>query len=176
AKLAAGVISAEALSDESITGAKLAKGAVSTETLSDGSVTSAKLAPGSVKAEHLASDVFGVTSVGQRLESEQLQDGSICAAKLDFTPIRSTAKQTAVQQFGLAAYNFAGQGELLDCTITFDEPFSNANYVFVATTDQTSCYAVIKAKTPEAVQVTIIRTRISPEPKGLINWIAIGTN
>ena len=63
----------------------------------------------------------------------------------------------------------------MDSNIIFDEPFANSEYVFVATTDQTSCYVVIKSKAPESVQVTIIRTRISPEPQGLINWIAIGS-
>ena len=109
------------------------------------------------------------------MDCEQLQDGSIRAEKLDFTPIRSTNKQAVVQQFGLMSYNFAGQGEQMDSNIIFDEPFANSEYVFVATTDQTSCYVVIKSKAPESVQVTIIRTRISPEPQGLINWIAIGT-
>ena len=170
------MISAEALSDGSITGAKLAEGAVNTEALSDGSVTGAKLARGSVTAEHFAPDVLlGASVISSSRTVNNCRMGRFAAEKLDFTPIRSTNKQAVVQQFGLMSYNFAGQGEQMDSNIIFDEPFANSDYVFVASTDQTSCYVVIKAKAPESVQVTIIRTRISPEPQGLINWIAIGT-
>ncbi|MFX3632613.1 MAG: WIAG-tail domain [Candidatus Pristimantibacillus sp.] len=78
------------------------------------------------------------------------------------------------QQFGLTPYNFNAQDEHIDIIIMFDEPYETEEYVITASSDHPACYAVVHSKTTDSAIVSLIRTRISFEPSGCVNWIAIG--
>ncbi|MFF2090938.1 WIAG-tail domain [Paenibacillus sp. NPDC058174] len=94
---------------------------------------------------------------------------------LTFNPVIAPASAgTVKQQFGLSPYSFTSQRDQLDIIIKFDESFENDAYVVTATSDHPACYAVVRSKTVNSVVIGLIRTRISDEPNGFINWIAIG--
>lgn len=94
---------------------------------------------------------------------------------MGFVPVvTSYAGGVVKQQFGLAPYSFEVQAEQVELIISFDEFFENTQYVLTVTTDNPACYAVVHWKAIDKAAITVIRTRISQEPKGNINWIAIG--
>ncbi|WP_442952863.1 WIAG-tail domain [Paenibacillus sp. Soil522] len=104
-----------------------------------------------------------------------LQQKPIELSSLTFAPVISTARSGVTkQQFGLSPFSFTFQEEQFEVIIAFEEPFVDNRYVLTATIDHPACYAVIHSKTAEQAKITVIRTRISHDPKGEINWIAIG--
>ncbi|MBW7459637.1 WIAG-tail domain, partial [Paenibacillus sepulcri] len=161
-QLQAGAVTLGKIAPGSITTANIIAGSIESDLLCDEAVTGDKIAPGTLTVKHFAPDVLASLipdvnpSASEQLPAEQVSP-AIC------------------QQFGLIPYNFAGQGEQLELTVTFDQPFASDVYVLVATADQLSCYATIKSKTADSAELTVVRTRISPEPVGFINWIAIGS-
>lgn len=79
-----------------------------------------------------------------------------------------------LQQFGLCPFQLKLEDESMELTIPLEEPFPDAQYTLVATTDHPACYASIKEKKTDSVTIQIIRTRFSPELGGVINWNAVG--
>ncbi|WP_415839980.1 WIAG-tail domain, partial [Paenibacillus endophyticus] len=195
-KLALGSVGSLQLMDGSVTGTKLTAGSVGSAQLIDGSVTGSKLAsgsvgteqiaPGSISADKLAPDLLSslipsvVASPPEQIASDSvgavhIQQQSVELSALRFNPvITGSALGVIKQQFGLAPYSFAVQAEQVELIIPFDEPFADNRYVLTVTTDNPVCYAVVHSKAVDKAAIVIIRTRISHEPRGSINWIAIG--
>jgi hypothetical protein len=59
--------------------------------------------------------------------------------------------------------------------VVFEEPFATPSFVLVAMTNHTACYPVLKAQTESSAVIEIVRTKFTPEPSGVVNWIAMGT-
>ncbi|WP_053377300.1 WIAG-tail domain, partial [Paenibacillus sp. FJAT-27812] len=155
---------------------KLAALSVGTEQIAPGSITADKLAAGllpeyslglaTIQPEHVADGA---------IESRHIQEQSIELSALRFAPvITSPGKGVVKQQFGLTPYSFAPQAEQVELIVPFDEPFADNRYVITVTTDNPACYAIVHSKATDKAAIIIIRTRISHEPRGNINWIAIG--
>ncbi|MFF2483994.1 WIAG-tail domain [Paenibacillus sp. NPDC058071] len=179
AKLAEASVTESKLVDASVTGAKLAEASITESKLSDASVTGAKLAVGSVSSAHIADGSITLEKLAPGLFSEpfaqQMDEEYVGLSALTFNPVIAPSGRGVVkQQFGLCPYNFIEQKEMLSVFIEFDEPFESDDYVFTASSDHPSCYAVIQNKQPDSAVVSLIRTRIGQEPSGCINWIAIG--
>ncbi|WP_036718441.1 WIAG-tail domain, partial [Paenibacillus harenae] len=162
--------------DGSVTNGKLAAGSVGTEQLISGSITADKLAPGlltdysigsaAIQAEHIADSSITAHHIRQR---------SIELSALRFSPVITSLNESTVkQQFGLAPYSFTSQAEQLELDLSFHEPYADSNYVLTVTTDNPACYAVVHSKSADKAVIVIIRTRITLEPSGNLNWIAIG--
>ncbi|MGG1638162.1 WIAG-tail domain, partial [Paenibacillus sp. NRS-1760] len=175
-KLAFGSVGAEQLADGSVTSAKLALGSVGTEQIVPGSITADLLAPGLLLSNVEGSAVNQVDQVADgSITGRHIQEQSIGLSALQFAPVITNASQGIVkQQFGLAPYSFAAQAEQVELIIPFDEPFVDNYYVLTVTTDNPACYAVVHSKAAAHAVILIIRTRISQEPIGHLNWIAIG--
>lgn len=125
--------------------------------LADSAVSGAKLAEG---------------SVGEM----QLAKGAVSEAKLSFTALQTVnSKSRQLQQFGLHPFHFEVQDESVEIQIPFEQPFADAFYVVVAMTNHTACYTVVKQKAPDFVTLQVVRSKFSPEPYGIINWLAVGT-
>ncbi|WP_367649517.1 WIAG-tail domain [Paenibacillus sp. NEAU-GSW1] len=104
-----------------------------------------------------------------------IKEQDVGLSTLTFNPVVTTTGRGVVkQQFGLSPYEFPALREQLDILITFEEPFENEFYAITATSDHPACYAVIRSKTASNAVVGLIRTRLSDDPHGSINWIAIG--
>ena len=153
--LADGSVNAEKLENGSVTEAKLADGAVSGRAVADGSIGGAKLADGSVSGDKLAL-------------------GSVTGAHLGFAAI-AAGVAGATMLFGSEAYSFGGAVESIEVIVVFAEPFKDNSYVLVAMTDHPSCTCYLKRKSPNEAVLEVLRTRLSPEPQGWLQWIAAGT-
>ncbi|MNI77463.1 hypothetical protein D3C73_1337580 [compost metagenome] len=58
--------------------------------------------------------------------------------------------------------------------ILLEDVFEGTNYVLVAMTNHPACYAVLKEQTPDKALVELVRTRMSSDIVGAVNWIATG--
>ncbi|MFC0212703.1 WIAG-tail domain [Paenibacillus chartarius] len=79
-----------------------------------------------------------------------------------------------LQQYGLIPFVLEQSNLWLDIAITYEQPFADLQYAFVATTDIEGCRTVIVHKEPGQIFVRIIRESSQPRLQGQLNWIAIG--
>ena len=198
-KLADGSVTGEKLAAESIRSCHLEAGSVTADKLAPGvltisnsigkieeggiiglhladeAVTSGKIAPQSINSVHLSAGSINEEHLNNEIiNGTHIQASSINTDKLAFIPVTASGTKRAVlQQFGIAEFRFQGQ-EHLQIMITFDTPFTDEQFSFVAMSNHPACYTVLHSKEPTGAIVSIIRTRIGPEPIGFINWIAIG--
>ncbi|WP_171909277.1 WIAG-tail domain [Paenibacillus sp. GP183] len=176
-KLATGAVNTDHLADGSIDCSKLAIGSVKSEHLADGTISGNKLIVGSIDGSKLAiGSVYGEHLALGSISGSKLTEGSVDESKLSFQTIQLPASRSnTVQQFGLASFEFKVQDEFVDVQIYFDDAFADLNYVLIATTNHTACYAVVKQKSTNYAILSVVRTRFSAEIYGIINWIAMGT-
>ncbi|WP_244863792.1 WIAG-tail domain [Paenibacillus cisolokensis] len=143
--------------------------------LTDGCVTSDKLSDRAVLSAHLSEGIVGSEHIGsEAVCGSHIRERSVQFQHLAYQPVATASKEAALQQFGLCDYEFAGQSEQTDIPIKFEIPFLSEQYSIIATTDHPACYATIKEKRPDGAVLCIVRTRFGPEPKGTVNWVAIG--
>jgi hypothetical protein len=175
-KLAHGSVGEEQLSAGSVTMEKLAPGSVGNQQIAAGSITPDKLAPGLLPEYALGSGMILSEHIADcSISNDHIQERSIELSALSFTPVITCFTGGVVKQmYGLSSYSFSPQAEQIEVIISFEESFADDRYVMTVTTDNPACYAVIHSKAADKAAITIIRTRISHEPKGSINWIAIG--
>ncbi|MDF2671484.1 MAG: WIAG-tail domain, partial [Paenibacillus sp.] len=134
--------------------------------LADEAVTASHLADNSVTAKAIAANC---------VKSEHIAEGTISADKLDFSPIQTVpSSQKTLQQFGLAPFKFGPHEEKVEISIQLEQPFASSSYVIVAMTNHEAYCAVLKEQTADMAILTILRMRFSPEPSGLVHWIAVG--
>ncbi|QMV40815.1 WIAG-tail domain [Cohnella cholangitidis] len=174
AKLEYGSVTGEHLADGSISGARLEYGSVTGEHLADGSVSGAKLEYGSVTADHLADGSIG----GAKLEcgsvtGEHLADGSVDEEKLSFQPVIAPLPGIGLL-FGNQEFAFQGGIESMRIVVPFATSFADSSYTLIAMSDHASCNCVLGNKRPQEAELIVFRTRLGPEPRGTIQWIALG--
>ncbi|KJB85051.1 hypothetical protein AZ66_27095 [Paenibacillus sp. E194] len=131
---------------------------------------------GAITAEHVSQGAIGPEHVSQgAISSEHVSLGVITPEHCTFSSIRTTSTRTsALQQFGMSSFAFRELDEKIELTIQFEEAYPHENYVFVAMTNHSSCYAVLKSQFADHVVIEIIRIRIGPQPEGSVSWIVIG--
>src|SRR5690606_1492706 len=195
-QLQAGAVTAVQIADGAAGTLQLADGSVTREKLAEGIaadlaravhaadvlqshafVESDRIVPGAVQGRHLADGAIGTRQLaGEAIDERHIRDYTLPISKLSFNPVVSTVSEGIVQQqFGLVPFTFSGLEEQIEAAITFDEAYVDDRYVLTITTDQPTCFASIKMKTPEFAVVTVSRLRIGPVPSGTLNWIAIGS-
>ncbi|MCY9543310.1 WIAG-tail domain, partial [Paenibacillus alvei] len=181
--LAEGAVHPHHLAVESVQQHHIAPHAVSGSHIQAQSIERDHLASGVISVEHLDEELFLMLSetwdskISEQplIGSADITPGVITTEHCAFTPIRASSTHTAaLQQFGTVPFSFRDLDEMIELRISFDEPYQNKNYVLVAMTNHSACYAVMKSQSTDHAIIEIMRTRISPHPNGLVSWIAIG--
>jgi hypothetical protein len=93
--------------------------------------------------------------------------------KLSFLPVTTQLLGVGLL-FGNHHYVFQGGKESMRITVPFSAPFADNSYTLVAMSDNPSCSCILGSKRANEVELIVFRTRLGPEPKGYIQWIAIG--
>ncbi|MFB5761650.1 WIAG-tail domain [Paenibacillus medicaginis] len=180
------------ITPDAITGDALQKGAVSWDHFSEGlqdtlapakELDGSMLLPGTVEMSHLTVDVqASIQSLHEKVEHLQQANEVDSLAVTEqprqpaITPIRCAGDQPVLQQFGRIPFLMHENSDITEATVTFDEPFSNPNYILVAMINHSAFYAVLKSQSSVSAVLEIAKLRQTDQNFGVISWIAIGSD
>ncbi|MFB5267837.1 WIAG-tail domain [Paenibacillus enshidis] len=132
------------------------------------------LLPGTVEMLHFTDDVQA--SIQSLHEMVELLQQANEVRQPAITPIRCDGDQPALQQFGRIPFLMHENSDITEATVTFDEPFSNPNYILVAMINHSAFYAVLKSQSSVSAVLEIAKLRQTDQNFGVISWIAIGSD
>ncbi|WP_160645616.1 WIAG-tail domain [Chengkuizengella marina] len=100
--------------------------------------------------------------------------------KVDDNQKEQQLKTKTMQQYNNSEFKMNIDEKSTEVFIFFDTPFKNSDYVLVAITDSSNCFATINEKTAEYAVIEVVfiennnEKREEVELNGLLSWIAIG--
>jgi hypothetical protein len=132
------------------------------------------LAPDSITSNKLTVGlVTGIHIQPQSIHGYHLKEGTIKACHLE-NPEMAADKGRVLQQFGMASFQFTALDEVVEVEVQLEQPYANDQYSVVAMSNHTACYTVLKEQTTQSATIQVVRTKFSPEPSGIVTWIAMG--
>src|SRR5262249_24611847 len=105
--------------------------------------------------------------------SIKLKAGSVKKEHLAFIPLAAQLPGTSLA-FGSQSYEFESGVKSLKIRINFAEPFVNLGYVLLSMSDHPSCYCYVSDKQNDYAELEIVRTKLTHDPRGYVQWIAVG--
>lgn len=115
-------------------------------------------------------DVISTAAFGEQRQQQQ-EEEAVSAS----SPHANQASVTPLlHQFGIVPFRFDPFDEWSDIVVTFEEPFADDGYAFVATSNEPGCRTVVFSKATNGAVVRLLRDSMAPELGGELNWIALG--